>query len=322
MKTTLWLTTFSMLAASPLAFSNPELDKLRALVTEQDRQIRQLEEENTKLRHMEEENIKLRALKEDVKPAVTNTAPAKNAATPATAGSAVHTVKAGDTLARISRNAGTTPAAIARLNGIKDPSKLRIGQKLKLPGAPAANTRTAAATPSPAPAPANHGETYVVRDGDTFYSIARKHKVSAESLIAANPDIKPSAMRAGQLVRLQAKPAPAPVAKSSPAPAAGPAEPTAGKPTPESTPVANHSPVASRPTSPSPAEIPDSPAPVSPEPPKGALKSVIIDGEITYGEFAAKHGTQIDRLNELNGLDLMQDTVLAKGSELYVNAQP
>jgi hypothetical protein len=43
---------------------------------------------------------------------------------------------------------------------------------------------------------------------------------------------------------------------------------------------------------------------------------------MTYGEFAAKHGTQIERLNELNGLDLNQNTVLAKGSELYVSAQP
>lgn len=312
MKTTLWLTTFTMLAASPLGFSNTELEKLRALVTEQDRQIRQLEEENTKLRHMEEENIKLRAHKAgNVNPAVTNAAPAKNATTPAAAGSAVHTVKAGDTLARISRKAGTTPEAIARLNGIKDPSKLRIGQKLKLPGSPAGNTATAAA-----PAPTNHGDTYVVRDGDTFYSIARKHKVSAESLIAANPDIKPSAMRAGQLVRLQGKPAAAPVAKASQLPAEKPA---ASKPAPDIMPVANHS---ATPAAPSPAAVPDSPAPVSQEPAKGSIKSVIIDGEMTYGEFAAKHGTQIDRLNELNGLDLLQNTVLAKGSELYVNAQP
>ncbi|MBX3741525.1 MAG: LysM peptidoglycan-binding domain-containing protein [Akkermansiaceae bacterium] len=317
MKTTLWLTTFTMLAASPLGFSNTELEKLRALVTEQDRQIRQLEEENTKLRHMEEENIKLRAHKAgNVNPAVTNAAPAKNATTPAAAGSAVHTVKAGDTLVKISRKAGTTPEALARLNGIKDPSKLRIGQKLKLPGSHAANTGATAAAPAPAPAPANRGDTYVVRDGDTFYSIARKHKVSAESLIAANPDIKPSAMRAGQLVRLQGKPAAAPVAKASQLPAEKPA---ASKPAPDIMPVANH---PATPAAPSPAAVPDSPAPVSQEPAKGSIKSVIIDGEMTYGEFAAKHGTQIDRLNELNGLDLLQNTVLAKGSELYVNAQP
>jgi hypothetical protein len=49
---------------------------------------------------------------------------------------------------------------------------------------------------------------------------------------------------------------------------------------------------------------------------------VTIEGEMTYGEFAAKHGTDTSRLNDLNGLDLTTATVLAKGSELYVPAQP
>jgi hypothetical protein len=43
---------------------------------------------------------------------------------------------------------------------------------------------------------------------------------------------------------------------------------------------------------------------------------------MTFGEFAAQHGTDIDRLNELNGLDLSSATVLAQGSELYVPGQP
>ena len=43
---------------------------------------------------------------------------------------------------------------------------------------------------------------------------------------------------------------------------------------------------------------------------------------MTYGEFASKHGTDVERLNALNGLDLTTATVLAKGSELYVPAQP
>ena len=45
-------------------------------------------------------------------------------------------------------------------------------------------------------------------------------------------------------------------------------------------------------------------------------------GSMTYGEFATKHGTDAERLNALNGLDLTTATVLAKGSELYVPAQP
>ena len=56
--------------------------------------------------------------------------------------------------------------------------------------------------------------------------------------------------------------------------------------------------------------------------PEKKFRSVTIEGEMTYGDFAAKHGTDAERLNALNGLDLTTATVLAKGSELYVPAQP
>ena len=60
----------------------------------------------------------------------------------------------------------------------------------------------------------------------------------------------------------------------------------------------------------------------SPSNPEKKIRSVTIEGEMTYGEFAATHGTDTGRLNDLNGLDLTNATVLAKGSELYVPAQP
>ena len=60
----------------------------------------------------------------------------------------------------------------------------------------------------------------------------------------------------------------------------------------------------------------------SPTNPEKKIRSVTIEGEMTYGEFAATHGTDTARLNDLNGLDLTHATVLAKGSELYVPAQP
>jgi hypothetical protein len=60
----------------------------------------------------------------------------------------------------------------------------------------------------------------------------------------------------------------------------------------------------------------------TPDKPEKKIRSVMIEGEMTYGDFAATHGTDTNRLNDLNGLDLTQTTVLAKGSELYVPAQP
>ncbi|MEI6177410.1 MAG: hypothetical protein WCS43_11010, partial [Verrucomicrobiota bacterium] len=52
------------------------------------------------------------------------------------------------------------------------------------------------------------------------------------------------------------------------------------------------------------------------------IRSIRIESQMTYGQFASNHGTDVTRLNDLNGLDLTTATVLAKGSELYVPAQP
>ncbi|WP_327259927.1 peptidoglycan-binding protein [Streptomyces sp. NBC_01240] len=58
-----------------------------------------------------------------------------------TSSSGTYTVKKGDTLSSIATAHETTVAALVKLNSLKDPNKLAIGQKLKLPGkatAPAA----------------------------------------------------------------------------------------------------------------------------------------------------------------------------------------
>ncbi|MEI8039619.1 MAG: LysM peptidoglycan-binding domain-containing protein, partial [Verrucomicrobiota bacterium] len=78
----------------------------------------------------------------------------------------------------------------------------------------------AAAEPS-APAKeavaAVEGKTHKIQQGETFASIAKKYKVSINSLIAANPTVKPTALRPGQLIRLTAaEPSAAPVPPKSP----------------------------------------------------------------------------------------------------------
>jgi LysM repeat protein len=52
---------------------------------------------------------------------------------PPPTGTRTYKVKAGDTLIGIAAKFGTTPKAIARLNGITNASNLRIGQVLKIP---------------------------------------------------------------------------------------------------------------------------------------------------------------------------------------------
>lgn len=50
-------------------------------------------------------------------------------------------VVAGDTLWEIARNHGTTVDTLARLNNIKDPNKISVGQIIKLPTAPTTQTK-------------------------------------------------------------------------------------------------------------------------------------------------------------------------------------
>ncbi|MCC7345853.1 MAG: M23 family metallopeptidase [Variibacter sp.] len=79
--------------------------------------------------------------------------PVQQAAAPArTAG--VHTVGPHETLITIAKKYRKTPAEIARANGLSRDSRVRLGQRLTIPGVPQSQIHTAAAQPAPAkPAP-------------------------------------------------------------------------------------------------------------------------------------------------------------------------
>ncbi|MCB9694116.1 MAG: LysM peptidoglycan-binding domain-containing protein [Alphaproteobacteria bacterium] len=53
----------------------------------------------------------------------------------------VYTVKAGDALARIAKAHGVTVQELQSLNGISNPNRIRVGQKIKIPGTGAAPQR-------------------------------------------------------------------------------------------------------------------------------------------------------------------------------------
>ena len=76
-------------------------------------------------------------------------AAAQQASSPA----GTYTVAAGDTLAKIAKKFGTKAETLAKLNSISDPRKLKIGQKLQVPGEASAKAEAPAAAPS-APAAA------------------------------------------------------------------------------------------------------------------------------------------------------------------------
>lgn len=333
MKPTLLLATLSMALASPSAFAKSELETLRALCQEQKRQINDLEAANERLRAGDHEARPSAPAKTEPSPASAKPAAIEKASPPT---ASTYVVKAGDNFEKIARKVGMTSKALAKSNGMKTSSIIHPGQKLKVPGKAApATPAVAAAAPV---APLTSGKTHKVRAGETFSSISKKHGMSTQAIVAANPKVNASALRPGQVVSLGGSAsssttmisAPArvtapPVVESAPK-VAPPVAAMKSAPIRENIPVSTAAPastVAETQSAPAPAPVPavekEIPATNTAE---KKIRPVTIDGEMTYGEFATKHGTDAERLNALNGLDLTTATVLAKGSELYVPAQP
>jgi LysM repeat protein len=315
MKSTLLFLTLSMALATPSAFAKSELETLRSRCAEQERQIRLLEEENSRLRADGTEKHAPAAKSETVTAAPAKIESPKTEAPAASATPATYTVKAGDNLEKIARNIGVSSKKLAKANGMTTSSIIRPGQKLKVPGATASAKPEVAAAPSPK----CEAHQHEIKAGETFASISKKHGISTDSLIAANPNVKPSDLRPGQIVNLRSAggstttiSAPASPSTKTPAPMEKADAPASKGSAPAETTYA-----ATPATPPIPAAAKETPAATA----EKKIRPVTIDGEMTYGEFAIKHGTDADRLNALNGLDLTTATVLAKGSELYVPVQ-
>ena len=123
------------------------------------------------------------------------------------------TVAKGDTLASISRKSGQSIDALAKLNGLDKPYRLKIGQSIKLAAAeedeesdtasskaPAKAKSKAAPEEEPAEAPAT--STITVRRKDTLQSLARQAHVSVAELARLNHLKKPYHVTRGQQIKL------------------------------------------------------------------------------------------------------------------------
>jgi LysM repeat protein len=96
---------------------------------------------------------------------------------------ATHTVKRGETLGVIAKNYGLTAFALATHNGIANPNRVKVGQKLTIP----AKTDTI---------------TYTIRKGDTLSTIAKKYKTTAAAIAKANGIKNPKTIQPGQKLKI------------------------------------------------------------------------------------------------------------------------
>ncbi len=118
----------------------------------------------------------------------------------------IYVVEAGDTLGQIAVNTNTTIEAIAQLNGITNPRRIFVGQRLRIPSAsgtpvspaPASVQPQATPTPLPTAAPVTH----FVQPGDTLYGIAARYGVSIVELALLNGIANYNQLSVGQVLTI------------------------------------------------------------------------------------------------------------------------
>jgi LysM repeat protein len=127
-----------------------------------------------------------------------------------------HVVARGETLSGIAGRFGTTVRALAAANDIANPSFIRTGQRLVIPGTVAATQSVAPASVSPPPAVAL-GRVHVVARGETLIGIAGRYGVTVSALASANQISNPSFIRTGQHLTIPGAGTATPPTTSAPA---------------------------------------------------------------------------------------------------------
>ena len=118
-------------------------------------------------------------------------APATVAKAEARPASGVYVMRRGDTIGAVARRYGVSQSALMAANGIRNPRRVQIGQRLTLPAA--GTVVTASQT------------TYLIRSGDTLDAIAKRHGVSRRALQNANGIRNANRLRAGQRLVIPAR---------------------------------------------------------------------------------------------------------------------
>lgn len=102
----------------------------------------------------------------------------------------VYRVQRGDTLFSIARKFDTRVSTILKLNSMKMTDNLYANQRIRVPAEDAAKT------------PSRPTKTYVVRKGDTLYSLARTHSISVAELRRLNNMTASDVLLTGQRIKI------------------------------------------------------------------------------------------------------------------------
>ena len=100
-----------------------------------------------------------------------------------------HTIKAGETLYRLSREYDVSVDELKQINGIDDVSDIRVGTRLLIKK----DHRDIVAS-----------ETYTVEKGDTLYRIARNNGMNLNELMSLNGIDEDHVLKVGQVLKIAA----------------------------------------------------------------------------------------------------------------------
>ncbi|MEE8583463.1 MAG: LysM peptidoglycan-binding domain-containing protein [Acidobacteriota bacterium] len=112
--------------------------------------------------------------------------PSRSPLTVAADGSMLYSVRPGNTLGQIASNFGTSIGTLQRLNDIKNPHSIRVGELLVVSRAPSRK--------------AGGQSRYRVRPGDSLASIAKKFQTTVRQLAALNSLDNPDRILPGQML--------------------------------------------------------------------------------------------------------------------------
>lgn len=115
-------------------------------------------------------------------------------------GGTTYVVQSGDNLSQIARSFNTTAETLRKMNYLGNSSRIYVGQTLKLPVDK--KTVKAGSKERPAPTTSKETQTYVVKEGDTVWDIARRFGVSTATLRSLNGLSNSARIQVGQTLKV------------------------------------------------------------------------------------------------------------------------